>query len=139
MNNIKNKSKIIDLTWPLSESSTVYPGDSVVKIYEESSISENGFATTRVSFNNHTGTHIDYHSHFFADGLTSSNFNIQEMYDLETLILDFSSDTEKTRISADDISMKIENRRLNHFRAVIFKTKSCEINISNVTVTATTP
>ncbi len=135
MNNIKNKSKIIDLTWPLSESSTVYPGDSVVKIYEESSISENGFATTRVSFNNHTGTHIDYPSHFFADGLTSSNFNIQEMYDLETLILDFSSDTEKTRISADDISMKIENRRLNHFRAVIFKTKSCEINISNSTYT----
>ena len=31
--------------------------------------------------------------------------------------------------------MKIENRCLNHFRAVIFKTKTCEINISNSTYT----
>ncbi|MAR84064.1 MAG: hypothetical protein CMF55_04665 [Legionellales bacterium] len=92
---MRNKTPIIDLTWPLGEASTIYPGDSIVTIEDESTIAEDGFATTRVSFNNHTGSHIDYLSHFFADGLTSSDFTIEKMFDLETLILDFSNDIEK--------------------------------------------
>ncbi len=57
------------------------------------------------------------------------------MFDLETLVLDFSSDTEKTRISANDISRKIDGSRLDNFRAVIFKTKNCGIDLSNSTFT----
>lgn len=124
------KTPIIDLTWPLGESSTIYPGDSIVIVEDESTITEDGFATTRVSFTNHTGTHIDYPSHFFSDGLTSSDFTIENMFDLETLILDFSHDIEKTRISATDILSKIDGSRLDHFKAVIFKTKNSRIDLS---------
>ena len=125
------KTPIIDLTWPLGESSTIYPGDSIVIVEDESTITEDGFATTRVSFTNHTGTHIDYPSHFFADGLTSSDFSIEQMFDLETLILDFSSDFEKVKISSVDVSRKIASICLDHFKAVIFKTKNCQIDLSN--------
>ena len=72
---------------------TIYPDESIVRIEDESTIAEDDFAKMWVSFNNHTETHIDYHSHFFANGLKNSNFNNQEIFDLEILLLDISSDT----------------------------------------------
>ena len=60
----------------------------------------------------------------------------QEALEWATLVLDFSSDTEKTTISASDISRKIDGSRLDHFRAVIFKTKNwlCFVKIFKTNV-----
>ena len=74
----------IDLTTPIIESTTVYPGDSQFSkdlVYSIKKGHEVDLHT--IALSNHMGTHIDYPAHLIKDGKTSSdypiNFHIGEM------------------------------------------------------------
>lgn len=68
----KGFRNVVDLTHPFSPSLPVYPGYNPVRVRPRSTIAQNGFANNEVSFDEHTGTHVDAPSHFIA-GATSGD------------------------------------------------------------------
>jgi kynurenine formamidase len=63
---------VVDLTHPFSPSLPVYPGYKPVQVRPRSTIAQNGFANNEVTFDEHTGTHVDAPSHFVV-GATSGD------------------------------------------------------------------
>ena len=63
---------VVDLTHPFSPSLPVYPGYKPVQIRPRSTIAQNGFANNEITFDEHTGTHVDAPSHFVV-GATSGD------------------------------------------------------------------
>lgn len=61
---------VIDLTHPLDPSFPVVPAFQPLERTETHSIDVDGFASARLSFNEHSGTHIDAPAHFIAGGTT---------------------------------------------------------------------
>lgn len=68
----KGFRSIVDLTHPFSASLPVYPGYEPVQIRPRFSIARDGFAASEVTFDEHTGTHVDAPSHF-VNGAPSSD------------------------------------------------------------------
>src|SRR5207248_2847512 len=58
----------IDLTRRIEAGMPVYPGDPPVRFAPHSSLSNGGFALTRVEFGTHTGTHVDAPAHVREGG-----------------------------------------------------------------------
>jgi kynurenine formamidase len=63
----KGFREIVDLTHAFSPSLPVYPGYKPVQIRPRFSIEHDGFAANEVTFDEHTGTHVDAPSHFVTD------------------------------------------------------------------------
>lgn len=62
--------KVIDLSWPITNGTIVFPGDISPDISVKSTVEQDGCATRRLSFSSHTGTHIDAPAHMLASGKT---------------------------------------------------------------------
>ena len=60
--------EIFDVSRPLSSHLPVWPGDSRFKLEYIKNSAEHGVNVSQVSFNVHTGTHIDTPSHFIPEG-----------------------------------------------------------------------
>ncbi len=63
---------VVDLTHPFSPSLPVYPGYKPVEIQPRFTIARDGFADNELTFDEHTGTHLDAPSHFVS-GLVSAD------------------------------------------------------------------
>lgn len=57
---------VIDLTHTFSPSLPVYPAYKPIQIRQRFSVARDGFAANEVTFDEHTGTHLDAPSHFVA-------------------------------------------------------------------------
>ena len=68
----KGFRSVVDLTYPLSPSLPVYPGYNPIRVRPRSTIAQNGFANNEITFDEHTGTHVDAPSHFVT-GATSGD------------------------------------------------------------------
>jgi kynurenine formamidase len=68
----KGFRSVVDLTYPLSPSLPVYPGYNPIRVRPRSTIAQNGFANNEITFDEHTGTHVDAPSHFIG-GATSGD------------------------------------------------------------------
>jgi len=79
--------KIIDLTYPISETMPMYPGTETPKLHIAYNHDEYGFMETLISLYSHTGTHIDAPAHLFKNGLTLDKFPI-EHYVGKALMID---------------------------------------------------
>jgi kynurenine formamidase len=62
---------VVDLTHPFSSSLPVYPGYKPPQIRERFSVARDGFAANEVTFDEHTGTHIDAPSHFVTGAVSA--------------------------------------------------------------------
>jgi len=68
--------KYIYLSYFLDNQTPLYGGSKGIQIKPERSIISGDTANTKnISFNNHSGTHIDFPNHFFQDGYTSEIYN----------------------------------------------------------------
>ncbi|MFC6732830.1 MULTISPECIES: cyclase family protein [unclassified Haladaptatus] len=67
---------IIDLTYPLEDEMSVYPGDPLVSIRDHDVYELDGYRVTGLSLGTHSGTHIDAPSHTEADGKSLDEFPI---------------------------------------------------------------
>ena len=65
----KGFRSIVDLTHPYSPALPVYPGYNPVRIRPRFSIAQNGFAANEVTFDEHTGTHVDAPLHFVTGAI----------------------------------------------------------------------
>jgi len=72
--------KIIDLTHLLHNDISIYPGTEKPAINQIYSISEDGFAETRLNLLSHHGTHMDAPAHMILNGRTLDRFEIEQFY-----------------------------------------------------------
>lgn len=120
MERIRNRAKVIDLSYTLEPGMPVWPtharyGAIVYESYEEGAVSMH----RQVSFGEHSGTHLDAPKHFFKDGkgidevdikqimgrgvkIDASNLSSGEGYSLE-MLKEFEA--QKGEIKAGDIVM----------------------------------
>jgi kynurenine formamidase len=70
---------VVDLTHPFSPSLPVYPGYNPIRSRPRSSIARDGFANNEVTFDEHTGTHVDAPSHFLASAVSTDRLPVDRL------------------------------------------------------------
>ena len=69
-------NQFIYLSYNLTNETPLYGGKKGIKIVESSSIRNGDSANSKnISFNNHSGTHIDYPNHFIVNGKVSNDYS----------------------------------------------------------------
>jgi len=72
---------LFDITFPLSERTVVYPGDSPPSIRRVSDLRDGDRLTASTfSMGCHVGTHVDAPAHFLADGATLDEMPLESFY-----------------------------------------------------------
>ena len=85
----------------------VYGGGQSIKIEDDRSISKGDTANTKkISFNNHSGTHIDFPNHFFENGATSEKYG-PDFWICENVFLINNPALEDEIILLDDNSINL--------------------------------
>lgn len=73
--------RIHDISVPISKDTPVFPGDPPVEIMRVLQLEKGDLANvSRLSFGNHTGTHIDPPSHFILGGKTVDQLDLNVLY-----------------------------------------------------------
>ncbi len=62
--------EIIDISWPISATTTGYKDKNVVHFEEVKNFNKDGVRDHDITLSTHTGTHIDAAAHFMRDGKT---------------------------------------------------------------------
>ncbi|MFT4231166.1 MAG: cyclase family protein [Leucobacter sp.] len=89
---------MIDLSHPIVDGMTVYPGDPAVSIEPALTVGRDGVGVVRLGIGSHTGTHVDAPAHTVAGGRTIDGFALDELCG-EALVLDVADRVgERTRI-----------------------------------------
>lgn len=70
---------VIDLTHTLSPALPVYPGYKPVQVRPRTTITQNGYANNEVTFDEHTGTHVDAPSHFIAGAVSGDRLVVDRL------------------------------------------------------------
>jgi kynurenine formamidase len=70
---------VVDLTQPFSPLLPVYPGYKPLQIRERFSVARDGFAANEVTFDEHTGTHVDAPSHFVAGAAPADRLPVDRL------------------------------------------------------------
>jgi kynurenine formamidase len=66
----KGFREVVDLTHPFTPSLPVHPAYKPVQIRPRFSVARDGFAANEVTFDEHTGTHVDAPAHFVAGAVS---------------------------------------------------------------------
>ena len=69
---------IIDLTHPLSNGVSVYPGTKLPSFVSGNTIEKDGFAELNITMTTHTGTHIDAPCHILPGTKSLDQFPIEK-------------------------------------------------------------
>lgn len=70
---------MIDLSHPLTNRTTVYPGDPKIRIAPALTIDDDGAAFTALHLSSHSGTHLDAPAHIISGGRTSGQLKLSEL------------------------------------------------------------
>ncbi|WP_400994621.1 cyclase family protein [Agromyces sp. GXQ0307] len=68
-----------DLSHPIVDAMTVYPGDPPVHLSPALAIGRDGVAVTALGLGSHTGTHVDAPAHVIAGGRTMAEVALDEL------------------------------------------------------------
>ena len=112
--------KIIDISWLISENITEYKNKKSIKLIQQAEYESNGVREKLITFNSHTGTHIDAPAHFTKDGKTLDKLNLDKFYG-PCKVLDLTHIQEK--ITKQDL----ENFNIQPSDIIILKTKNSEL------------
>lgn len=96
---------VVDLTHPLSPSLPVYPGYKPLQIRERFSVARDGFSANEVTFDEHTGTHVDAPSHFVAGAVSADRLPVDRLIAPLAVIsvADRAVKAPDTLVSVDDL------------------------------------
>ena len=70
---------VVDLTHPFSPSLPVYPGYKPIRVRPRFSVARDGFSANEVTFDEHTGTHVDAPVHFIAGAITADRLPVDRL------------------------------------------------------------
>ena len=99
------RAAIVDLTHYLDATSPVWPGNEPFAAEPMKTFENDGFYQQKVSFWEHTGTHIDAPIHFIEDGITSDAIDIGTLF-APLAVIDISdraAEDPDTALTVDDI------------------------------------
>lgn len=102
--------KVIDISWSIGETTTEYKDKKSIQCTKLKTIDRDGFRESVISFNAHTGTHIDAPSHFLRDGKTVDEMHIDRFVG-KAIVLDLftagesvsKEELERYKIDREDI------------------------------------
>lgn len=102
---LKGFRDVVDLTHPFSSSLPVYPGYKPVQVRPRSSVVQDGFANSEVTFDEHTGTHVDAPSHFVAGAVSADRLPVDRLIAPLVVIeiADRAAKDADTLLSVDDL------------------------------------
>lgn len=83
------EKEIIDITKHIRHGMDVYPGDPEVVVEEKNSISQDGFSLRKLSLSTHSGTHMDFPSHFIENGKTADDFELERFFGETAVVSSF--------------------------------------------------
>ncbi len=81
-----NMKHIIDLTIPIREGMSVWPGDPIFRSEKVACLEWDGYAVSSWTIGSHLGTHLDAPCHFFADGETFNGLSLHYFFGSAALI-----------------------------------------------------
>lgn len=99
------RAAIVDLTHLLESTSPVWPGNEPFTTEPMKTFENDGFYQQKVSFWEHTGTHVDAPIHFIEDGITADAIDISTLF-APLAIIDISdraAEDADTALTVDDI------------------------------------
>ena len=96
-----------DLTHPLDETTTVYPGDPPVELAPAATHAADGYRVTELRLGSHAGTHVDAPSHTEPDGRTLDDFAV-ERFAFDARLVDCSEKGAREPIRRDDLPDDID-------------------------------
>lgn len=99
------RAPIVDLTHYLDSASPVWPGNEPFESEPVKTFENDGFYQLKVSFWEHTGTHVDAPIHFIEDGITSDAMDISTLF-APLAVIDISAraaEDADTSVTVDDI------------------------------------
>jgi kynurenine formamidase len=102
---------VVDLTHPFSAALPVYPGYKPLRTQARSSIAQDGFANNELTFDEHTGTHVDAPSHFIDGAVSADRIPVDRLIAPLVIIslADRAANDADTLVSVDDLR-QWENR-----------------------------
>lgn len=97
---------VVDLTHPFSPSLPVYPGYKPVQVRARTTIAQDGFANNEVTFDEHTGTHVDAPSHFVTGATSGDRLPVDRLIAPLAVIgiADRAAKDADTLVSVDDLA-----------------------------------
>lgn len=99
------RAPIVDLTHYLDAMSPVWPGNEPFMAEAIKTFETDGFYQQKVTFWEHTGTHVDAPIHFIEDGITSDAIDISTLF-APLSVIDISAraaEDPDTALTVDDI------------------------------------
>lgn len=99
------RSAIVDLTHTMTPDSPVWPGNEPFSAEAIKTFEADGFYQQKVTFWEHTGTHVDAPIHFHADGITSDQMDVGTLL-AAVAVIDISAraaEDNDTAVTVDDI------------------------------------
>ena len=112
---------IHDISISISDDTPVFPGDPPVKIERVLQIEKGDLANvSRLSFGNHTGTHVDPPSHFILGGKTVDQLDLNTLYG-PARVVDMRE--VEHSITAADLEAKLPDR----IERILFKTRNASL------------
>jgi kynurenine formamidase len=101
----KGFREIFDLTHTLSSRTPVYPVFKPMQLVEKFTIAKDGFGCGELTFNEHTGTHMDAPVHFIAGKLSVDRLPVDNFF-APLAVLSIKARVDKnpdTAVAVDDI------------------------------------
>lgn len=96
---------VVDLTQVVSPETPMWPGSAPPAFAPESSIANDGSFSRRITFSEHTGTHLDAPAHFVATGATVDQLPARALV-LPAVMIDISArcgDDPRTVLLPEDV------------------------------------
>jgi kynurenine formamidase len=97
--------EVVDLTHPFSPSLPVYPGYNPIRVRSRFALARDGFSANEVTFDEHTGTHVDAPSHFVAGAMPADRLPADRLIAplVVISIADRAAKDADTLVSVDDL------------------------------------
>jgi kynurenine formamidase len=96
------KDRFVDLSWPITAGTSIFPDDPVPHIEVFSTIESIGYNLFNVSVGTQTGTHVDAPYHFLYSGDTIDKMELDYFFG-ESIVIDVSGKDCFYEIGVDDI------------------------------------
>lgn len=72
-------SRVVDLTHSLSANFPTFSGQPQLSMKAVATVAANGYQVNEITFNEHTGTHLDTPAHFAATGVTADAIEMKQL------------------------------------------------------------
>lgn len=95
-------TRLRDLSHPITDGMTVYPGDPGVHLEPALELERDGAAVTALELGSHTGTHVDAPAHTVAGGRTMDRVALEELVG-EALVIRVPGLADRATIGVSDL------------------------------------